>query len=50
MTEKESGSGAVIAYVRPSSLIVVDENPQLRGAVKVLDAKLDAVVAKAIGA
>ena len=50
VTEKENGPGAVIAYVRPSSLIVVEENPPLREAAKVLDEKLDALVAKATGA
>ena len=49
VTEKESEPGAVIAYVRPSSLMVIEENPPLREAAKVLDEKLDALVAKATG-
>jgi len=47
VTEKESGAGATITYVRPSSLIVIEENPLLQRAANALDEKLDALVAKA---
>ncbi|HTO79971.1 MAG TPA: DUF302 domain-containing protein [Methylocystis sp.] len=50
VTEKESGAGAIITYVRPSSLIVIEENPPLRQAAKALDEKLDALVVKATAA
>jgi uncharacterized protein (DUF302 family) len=47
VTERESGSGATITYVRPSSLIVIEKNPPLLEAAKALDQKLDALIAKA---
>ena len=47
VTEKESGPGATITYVRPSSLMVIEENPPLREAAKALDEKFDALIAKA---
>jgi uncharacterized protein (DUF302 family) len=50
VTEKESGPGTTIAYVRPSSLMVIEENPPLREAAKALDEKFDALIAKATGA
>jgi hypothetical protein len=36
--------------VRPSSLMVIEENLPLRKAAKALDEKLDALIAKATGA
>jgi uncharacterized protein (DUF302 family) len=48
VTEAHGRSGAIIAYVRPSSLMVVTENPPLLDAALVLDEKLDALIAKAI--
>ena len=42
--------GATIAYVRPSSLMVIEENPPLREAAKALDEKLDALIANATAA
>jgi uncharacterized protein (DUF302 family) len=48
VTEAQGGSGTTIAYVHPSSLMVVTENPPLLDAAKVLDEKLDALIAKAI--
>jgi uncharacterized protein (DUF302 family) len=42
VTEKESGAGTTITYVRPSSLMVIEENPPLLEAAKALDEKLDA--------
>jgi uncharacterized protein (DUF302 family) len=50
VTEKESGPGTTITYVRPSSLMVIEENPPLREAAIALDKKLDALIAKAAGA
>jgi uncharacterized protein (DUF302 family) len=50
VTEKDGGLGATITYVRPSSLIVIEENPRLSEAAKVLDEKLDALIASATGA
>jgi uncharacterized protein (DUF302 family) len=50
VTEKESGPGTTITYVRPSSLMVIEENPPLREAAEALDKKLDALIAKATGA
>jgi len=40
VTEKESGPGATITYVRPSSLMVIEENPPLREAAEALDEKV----------
>src|ERR1700720_4822499 len=50
VTEKESGPGTTITYVRPSSLMVIEENPPLRQAAKALDEKFDALIANATGA
>jgi uncharacterized protein (DUF302 family) len=50
VTEKESGVGATIAYVRPSSLMVIEENPPLLEAAKALDEKLDMLIANATSA
>jgi hypothetical protein len=50
VTEKEGGGGTTVTYVRPSSLMVIEENLTLRKAAKALDEKLDALIAKATGA
>jgi hypothetical protein len=50
MIEKRSGAGTTITYVRPSSLMVIEENPRLHEAAKALDEKLDALIAKATDA
>ena len=42
----EEGDGSSLTYVRPSSLMVVDDNPPLRAAALALDDKLDALAAK----
>jgi uncharacterized protein (DUF302 family) len=42
--ESESGVGSTIIYDLPSSLMVLDENPQLLEAAKALDQKLAALV------
>jgi uncharacterized protein (DUF302 family) len=48
--EKGNGLGTTITYVRPSSLMVIEENPPLHEAAKALDEKLDALIAKATDA
>jgi uncharacterized protein (DUF302 family) len=47
--EKQNAPGATVIYVRPSSLMVIEENPPLREAAEALDKKLDALIAKATG-
>jgi uncharacterized protein (DUF302 family) len=48
VTEAADGAGTAIAYVRPSSLMVVRENPSLLDAARALDEKLDALITNAI--
>jgi len=50
ITEGEDGEGATVAYVRPSSLMVIENNPPLLAAATLLDAKFDALIARATGA
>ena len=47
LTEAEDRKGCSIAYVRPSSLMVIGENAPLQAAAQALDEKLDALVARA---
>jgi uncharacterized protein (DUF302 family) len=47
ITETEDGKGTVLAYVRPSSQMVIAKNPPLLTAAEALDAKYDDLVAKA---
>jgi uncharacterized protein (DUF302 family) len=47
VTEAEDHQGATVAYVRPSSLMVIEDNPPLLAAATLLDAKLDALIARA---
>jgi uncharacterized protein (DUF302 family) len=47
VTEAEDGHGATLTYVRPSTLMVIDENPPLLDAAKALDEKFDRLVAGA---
>ena len=42
----EEGEGSSLTYVKPSSLMVVEANPELLGAAKQLDAKLAALAEK----
>ena len=44
VTEAEGGLGTTITYVRPSSLMVIDNNPPLMQAAAELDKKLDELV------
>ncbi|HXM96452.1 MAG TPA: DUF302 domain-containing protein [Candidatus Dormibacteraeota bacterium] len=50
LADSDDGTGCTVTYVLPSSLIVVDANPQLLSAAQVLDAKLEALVASALTA
>jgi uncharacterized protein (DUF302 family) len=47
VAENEDGQGTKITYVRPSSLMLIEESPPLREAATALDEKLAALVAKA---
>jgi uncharacterized protein (DUF302 family) len=47
LTENIDGSGAKVTFVRPSSLMVVEDNPPLLAAAQALDGKLLELVAKA---
>lgn len=50
VTEAEKANGAMVVYVRPSSLMVIEDNPPLRKAALALDEKLDALIANATDA
>lgn len=45
----DEGSGSSLTYVRPSSLMVVEPNPELLSAAEKLDAKLAALAEKVTG-
>lgn len=47
VTEAEDGQGTLVTYLRPSSLMVIEENPPLLAMATLLDAKLDALIARA---
>ncbi len=47
VTEAEGGQGATVTYLRPSSLMVIADNPPLLAAATLLDAKFDALIARA---
>lgn len=47
VTETEDSQGAVVTYVRPSSLMVIADNPPLLAAARALDEKYDALIAAA---
>jgi uncharacterized protein (DUF302 family) len=47
VTEAQDGQGATVTYVRPSSLMVIDQNPPLLAAATLLDAKFDTLIARA---
>ena len=49
ITEHESGGGTNIVYIRPSSLMLTEENEPLRQAAEILDTKLAALVTSATG-
>jgi uncharacterized protein (DUF302 family) len=48
LAESSDGAGCNITYVLPSSLIAIEENPQLLAAALALDAKIEALVASAV--
>ena len=50
VTEDAGRSGTTVTYVRPSSLMVIEQNPPLLAAAPVLDGKLLELVAKATNA
>src|ERR1017187_10070168 len=50
LAESDDGASCNVTYVVPSSLIVVDANPQLLAAAQALDAKAEALVASALAA
>ncbi|AKK27422.1 DUF302 domain-containing protein [Mycobacterium sp. EPa45] len=45
----DDGDGSSLTYVKPSSLMVVEPNPELRSAAEALDEKLAALAAKVTG-
>jgi uncharacterized protein (DUF302 family) len=45
----DSGTGSSVAYVKPSSLMVIETNPELLSAAKQLDAKLASLAEKVTG-
>ena len=47
VVEESDRRGASVTYVRPSSLMVIEDNPPLLEAARALDAKLSALVAGA---
>jgi uncharacterized protein (DUF302 family) len=47
VTENEDGKGTCVLYVRPSSLIVVEDNPPLLAAAQALDENVDALIDRA---
>ena len=50
VTEDIDRAGAKVTYVKPSSLMVVEDNPPLLAAAQALDGKLSELVAKATNA
>ncbi|CAD6550388.1 hypothetical protein LMG27952_05004 [Paraburkholderia hiiakae] len=44
LTEAEDGEGTVVTYVRPSSLIVLGDSPELKSAAQALDRKFEALI------
>ncbi len=46
----DEGDGSSLTYVKPSSLMVIEPNPELLSAATELDAKLAALASKVIGA
>jgi uncharacterized protein (DUF302 family) len=45
----DDGDGSTLTYVQPSSLMVVEPNPELAAAAAELDAKLEALAQKVTG-
>ena len=49
LVDEDEGAGSSLTYVKPSSLMVVEPNPELRSAAEELDAKLAALAGKVTG-
>ncbi len=47
LVDKPEGRGAMLVYVRPSSLIAIDGDSELLAAAKALDAKFEALISRA---
>ena len=47
LTDRPEEPGSTVSYVRPSSVIVVEENPPLLAAAQVLDIKLQTLITRA---
>jgi uncharacterized protein (DUF302 family) len=50
LTDRPEEQGSSVSYVRPSSAIAVEDNPQLLAAAQALDAKLDMLITRATNA
>jgi uncharacterized protein (DUF302 family) len=48
VTEREDGAGCVLTYVRPSSLISIDDNVDLNIAARALDRKYESLITHAL--
>jgi uncharacterized protein (DUF302 family) len=49
ITEDTDHAGTTVVYVRPSSLMVIEDNPPLLSAARALDAKCETLMARALG-
>ena len=49
LVENESGDGSTVIYDLPSSLMVIEPNPTLLAAARVLDHKLQTLVSRVTG-
>ena len=47
LTDRLAESGSTVSYVRPSSVIAVEENPPLLAAAQALDSKLQTLITRA---
>jgi hypothetical protein len=47
LSEANDGSGCILTYVKPSSLIVIRENAELKVAARALDKKFEALIVAA---
>jgi len=50
LTDRPEEQGSSVSYVRPSSLIAVEDNPPLLAAAQALDAKLDLLITRGTNA
>jgi uncharacterized protein (DUF302 family) len=49
LVDHESGPGSTVHYVRPSTLMLIDGDPELASAASELDRKLDALISNMTG-